>query len=130
MHLNKVSLEARHISLSYGATEVLRDVNLRIEPGEFFALLGPSGSGKSTLLRLIAGFNQHQRGELLVDGQDITGTPPHARNVGQHRQELVDSEEDEGSSYRLSSCERRNLCPPQEASSMLQASRYPLLQGR
>ncbi len=82
MHLNKVSLEARHISLSYGKTEVLKDVNIRIEPGEFFALLGPSGSGKSTLLRLIAGFNQHQRGELLIDGKDITGTPPHLRNVG------------------------------------------------
>ncbi len=82
MSLNKVSLEARHISLSYGSTEVLRDVNIRIEPGEFFALLGPSGSGKSTLLRLIAGFNQHQRGELLIDGKDITGTPPHLRNVG------------------------------------------------
>src|SRR6218665_54591 len=82
MHLNKVSLEARHISLSYGNTEVLKDVNIRIEPGEFFALLGPSGSGKSTLLRLIAGFNQHQRGELLIDGKDITGTPPHLRNVG------------------------------------------------
>ena len=80
--MNKVSLEARHISLSYGATEVLRDINLKIEPGEFFALLGPSGSGKSTLLRLIAGFNQHQRGELLVDGQDITHIPPHARNIG------------------------------------------------
>jgi iron(III) transport system ATP-binding protein len=82
MNLNKVSLEARHISLSYGTTEVLKDVNIRIEPGEFFALLGPSGSGKSTLLRLIAGFNQHQRGELLIDGKDITGTPPHLRNVG------------------------------------------------
>jgi iron(III) transport system ATP-binding protein len=82
MHLNKVSLEARHISLSYGRSEVLKDVNIRIEPGEFFALLGPSGSGKSTLLRLIAGFNQHQRGELLIDGKDITGTPPHLRNVG------------------------------------------------
>ena len=80
--LHKVSLEARHISLSYDSTPVLRDVNLRVEPGEFFALLGPSGSGKSTLLRLIAGFNQHQSGELLVDGQDITGVPPHARGVG------------------------------------------------
>ena len=45
-------------------------------------MLGPSGSGKSTLLRLIAGFNQHLRGELLIDGKDITGTPPHLRNVG------------------------------------------------
>ena len=80
--LNKASLEARHISLSYGATPVLQGVNLRVEPGDFFALLGPSGSGKSTLLRLIAGLNQHQSGELLVDGKDITGVPPHARNVG------------------------------------------------
>ena len=82
MHLNPVSLECRHISLSYGSNEVLKDVNLKIEPGEFFALLGPSGSGKSTLLRLIAGFNRHQRGELLVGGQDITSVPPHARNIG------------------------------------------------
>lgn len=82
MHVNQVSLECRHISLSYGSNEVLKDVNLQVEPGEFFALLGPSGSGKSTLLRLIAGFNQHQRGELLVDGKDISGVPPHARNIG------------------------------------------------
>ena len=82
MHLNPVSLECRHISLSYGSNEVLKDINLKIEPGEFFALLGPSGSGKSTLLRLIAGFNQHQRGELLVGGQDITAVPPYARNIG------------------------------------------------
>ena len=80
--MNKASLECRHISLSYGSTPVLRDINLKIEPGEFFALLGPSGSGKSTMLRLIAGFNQHQRGELLVDGQDISGVPPHLRQIG------------------------------------------------
>ena len=80
--MNQASLECRHISLSYGATPVLRDVNLKIEPGEFFALLGPSGSGKSTLLRLIAGFNQHQSGELLIDGQDISGVLPHLRGVG------------------------------------------------
>lgn len=82
MHLNKASLEADQISLGYGDVNVLNDITIKIEPGEFFALLGPSGSGKSTLLRLIAGFNQHQKGRLLVDGQDITGVPPHLRNIG------------------------------------------------
>ncbi|WP_089399944.1 ABC transporter ATP-binding protein [Noviherbaspirillum humi] len=82
--MKKIPIECRSIGLSYdgGKTEVLKDISLRIEPGEFFALLGPSGSGKSTLLRLIAGFNRHQRGELLVDGRDISATPPHARNIG------------------------------------------------
>ena len=80
--MKKVSVQCRHVRLSYGSTEVLKDVNLDIAPGEFFALLGPSGSGKSTLLRLIAGFNQHQHGQLLVDGQDISQLPPWERNVG------------------------------------------------
>ena len=80
--MKKVAVECRSIGLAYGRTEVLKDVTLKIEPGEFFALLGPSGSGKSTLLRLIAGFNQPDRGELLVDDRDITGVAPHARNIG------------------------------------------------
>jgi iron(III) transport system ATP-binding protein len=80
--MRKVAVECRGIGLSYGRTEVLKDVSLRVEPGEFFALLGPSGSGKSTLLRLIAGFNRQNRGELRVDDHDISGVPPHARNIG------------------------------------------------
>lgn len=80
--LKSVAIDIRNIALSFGKTAVLKDINLHIEPGEFFALLGPSGSGKSTLLRLIAGFNQHQHGELLIDGKDVTGTPPWLRNVG------------------------------------------------
>jgi len=80
--MKKVSVQCRNIRLSYGATEVLKDINIDIAPGEFFALLGPSGSGKSTLLRLIAGFNQHSHGQLLIDGQDISGTPPWQRNIG------------------------------------------------
>ncbi len=80
--MKKVSVECRDIRLSYGNTEVLKNINILIEPGEFFALLGPSGSGKSTLLRLIAGFNQHNAGQLLVDGKDISTIPPHRRNIG------------------------------------------------
>ena len=80
--MNPVGVEIRNVALAFGATEVLRDISVSVAPGEFFALLGPSGSGKSTLLRLIAGFNQHQRGEVLIGGRDITGTPPWKRNVG------------------------------------------------
>jgi len=46
----KVKVDIRNVSLAFGATQVLRDISLTIEPGEFFALLGPSGCGKSTLL--------------------------------------------------------------------------------
>ena len=60
--MKKVSVVCRNLRLSYGATEVLKDVNLEIAPGEFFALLGPSGSGKSTLLRSIAGFSSPRAG--------------------------------------------------------------------
>jgi|CXWL01.1.fsa_nt_gi iron(III) transport system ATP-binding protein len=80
--MKKASVQCRNLRLSYGATAVLKDLSLDIEPGEFFALLGPSGSGKSTLLRLIAGFVAHQSGELRVDGVDITGQPPWLRNIG------------------------------------------------
>jgi iron(III) transport system ATP-binding protein len=78
----KVKVEIRNASLSYGDTPILRDVSLSIEPGEFFALLGPSGSGKSTLLRLIAGFNQAQTGAVVIGGEDITRMPPWERNIG------------------------------------------------
>ncbi|HEX2541466.1 MAG TPA: ABC transporter ATP-binding protein [Caldimonas sp.] len=80
--MKKVSVECRHIRLAYGRTEVLKDVSIAVEPGEFFALLGPSGSGKSTLLRLIAGFARQQQGQVLIDGADVGERPPWLRNVG------------------------------------------------
>jgi iron(III) transport system ATP-binding protein len=82
MELNKLKVEIRNVSLAYGKTEVLRDISVTIEPGEFFALLGPSGSGKSTLLRLIAGFNQAQSGEVLIGGEDVSRVPPWKRDIG------------------------------------------------
>jgi iron(III) transport system ATP-binding protein len=78
----KVKVEFQDIALAFGKTEVLRDISLAIEPGEFFALLGPSGSGKSTLLRVIAGFAQAKSGRVLVDGQDISAVPPWRRDIG------------------------------------------------
>ena len=75
-------VEIAHVNLSYGNNLVLKDVNLSIKPGEFFAFLGPSGCGKTTLLRLIAGFNQANRGNVTVGGRDITDLPPWQRDVG------------------------------------------------
>lgn len=80
--MKSVAIDIRNVALSFGKTAVLRDISLGINAGEFFALLGPSGSGKSTLLRLIAGFNQHQHGSVLIDSEEVTGLPPWQRNVG------------------------------------------------
>jgi len=77
-----VSIEIENLSLSFGETQVLKRIDLTIEPGEFFAFLGPSGSGKSTLLRAIAGFGPTPKGRILIGGEDVTGLPPWKRNVG------------------------------------------------
>jgi iron(III) transport system ATP-binding protein len=77
-----VGVSIENLSLSFGATEVLKGVNLTIEPGEFFTFLGPSGSGKSTLLRAIAGFGPEPGGRILIGGDNVTQLPPWTRNVG------------------------------------------------
>ena len=77
-----VSIDIEGVNLSYGSTPVLKDINLAISPGEFFAFLGPSGCGKTTLLRLIAGFSQAQTGRVKLDRQDVAGLPPWKRDVG------------------------------------------------
>lgn len=76
------SVEIEGVNLSYGSNHVLKDVNLAIRPGEFFAFLGPSGCGKTTLLRLIAGFNQADTGRVLIGGADISVLQPWQRDVG------------------------------------------------
>jgi iron(III) transport system ATP-binding protein len=79
---NAAGIEIAGVNLSYGSTHVLKNVNLYVEPGEFFAFLGPSGCGKTTLLRLIAGFNIAQSGIVRVGGNDVSALPPWKRDVG------------------------------------------------
>lgn len=66
-------IEIRDLSFSYAPDlpPVLRDINLRVEPGTSLALVGLSGSGKSTLVSLLSRFYQHTEGELLLDGVDV-----------------------------------------------------------
>lgn len=74
-------LEFRGLCKSYGSVQVLDQVNLEIRQGEIFSLLGPSGCGKTTLLRLLAGFEAPDSGQILLNGQDITGLRASKRPV-------------------------------------------------
>lgn len=80
--LRGVSVDLEGVSLAFGSHQVLRDVSLHVEPGEFFAFLGPSGSGKSTLLRVIAGFGPRPGGRVLIEREDVAGLPPWKRRLG------------------------------------------------
>ena len=69
-------LEVHNVSYSYdGKTNVIENINLTLGKGELVSLLGVSGGGKTTLFNVISGLNRPQQGEILLDGEDITGVP-------------------------------------------------------
>ncbi len=74
-------VELRHVTKRYGESTALENFSLAVRRGEFLTLLGPSGSGKTTLLRLVAGFEQPEAGEILIEGKDAAALPPYRRNV-------------------------------------------------
>ena len=75
------SVRLKGLSKSYGAVPAVRGIDLDVAAGEFFSLLGPSGCGKTTTLRLVAGFEQPDGGQVLIDGQDVSAVPPERRPV-------------------------------------------------
>ena len=66
---------------AYGHTAVIHSLDLDIKRGEFLTLLGPSGCGKTTTLKMIAGFEQPTSGRILLDGVDVSRTPPYERHL-------------------------------------------------
>jgi branched-chain amino acid transport system ATP-binding protein len=72
-------LELRGITAAYGDTIILRDVSLAVPDGCVVALLGPNGAGKTTLLRVASGLLRPRRGDVLLDGRNVTALRPHAR---------------------------------------------------
>ena len=74
-------IQFEDVSRHYGRVKAVDGVTLGIRKGEFFSLLGPSGCGKTTLLRMLAGFEQPDRGRVWLDGHDITDLPPERRKV-------------------------------------------------
>ena len=74
-------ISVRGLRAAYGANEVLKGIDLDIEPGSFVALLGASGCGKTTLLRTLSGFNPVSAGTILVKGQNILQAPPEQRGM-------------------------------------------------
>lgn len=74
-------LEISHLRKSYGALEILKDINIEIEEGGFLVLVGPSGCGKSTLLNTIAGLEPITSGTISINGRNVAGLPPSQRDI-------------------------------------------------
>jgi multiple sugar transport system ATP-binding protein len=75
------AMETRALRKSYGAVQVLQDINISMRQGEFLVLVGPSGCGKSTLLNCIAGLEEISSGALMIGGRDVTQEPPKDRDI-------------------------------------------------
>ena len=75
------AIEIEQLGKSFGAVEVLRDVNIEIASGEFVVLVGPSGCGKSTLLRMIAGLEEQTTGEIRIGGRVVDEMPAKSRDI-------------------------------------------------
>lgn len=77
----EVTIEMRGVHKWYGQFHVLKDINLSVKRGERIVICGPSGSGKSTLIRCINRLEEHQKGQIIVDGAELTDDVKHIDRV-------------------------------------------------
>ena len=77
----KPILQLKQITKNFGNIEVLKSFDIDIYPGEFITLLGPSGCGKTTTLRIIAGLEQPDSGQVILNDKDITNLAPNKRDI-------------------------------------------------
>ena len=74
-------VELKRVKKSFGNVDIIHDVDLKIDEGEFAVFVGPSGCGKSTLLRMIAGLENVAAGDIFIDGRQVTHLDPAERGV-------------------------------------------------
>ncbi|MES2704705.1 MAG: ABC transporter ATP-binding protein [Bacteroidota bacterium] len=75
-------IEIHNICKKFAGRQVLDNISVTADKGEFLSLLGLSGCGKTTLLRIIAGLETADSGKIIIDGRDLTQLPPQQRNIG------------------------------------------------
>ncbi|PVX24710.1 MAG: ABC transporter [Candidatus Bathyarchaeum sp.] len=81
-------IELERVSKTWGKFE-LKNVELKIENGDYFIIVGPTGAGKTLLLETIMGFHRPDEGKIFLDGVNITDAPPEKRNIGYVSQKCV-----------------------------------------
>ncbi len=77
----KKFVQIRNLVKTFDGQQVLKGISLDIDENEFVTLLGPSGCGKTTLLRMIGGFLEPDQGQIIIDGEDISGVPAYQRDI-------------------------------------------------
>ena len=75
------TIDIRAIVRNHGSVAAVDHVSFQVQRGEFFSILGPSGAGKTSVLRIVAGFEDPDAGDVLIDGRSMLGVPPNRRPV-------------------------------------------------